>query len=253
MTRLVALAYGLVVYIFFLCVFLYAIGFVTDLVVPKTIDSGPVSPLGVAVIVDLVVMSVFALQHSIMARPAFKAWWTRWVPRPVERSTYVLLASLALALICWQWRPIGGAVWSVGGAASTALTILSLAGFGLVLVATLLIDHFELFGLRQVAANFQGREPPAPAFVTPSIYKVVRHPIYLGFIVAFWAAPTMTWGRLLFAAVTTAYIFVGIFFEERDLVALFGDRYRTYRASVSMIAPFWPKGGKARGRLGASG
>jgi protein-S-isoprenylcysteine O-methyltransferase Ste14 len=174
-----------------------------------------------------------------MARKPFKEWWTQYVPKSVERSTYVLLASLALVLLFWQWRPIPTVVWQVADPQmAAAITALSLFGFVLVLISTWLINHFELFGLHQVANNLVGRPTPAIRFKTPALYKVVRHPIYLGFIIAFWAAPTMTVGHLLFAAVTTAYIFVGIFLEERDLVAQFGDEYRRYRTRVAMIVPF---------------
>lgn len=246
MGRIAALLYGIVAYILFLLVFLYAIGFVTDLVVPRTIDTGPAAPLAVAVIVDLVLMSIFALQHSIMARPAFKRWWTAIVPPVIERSTYVVLASLALVLLYWQWRPILGDVWRVDQPTlALILKVISLAGFGLVLAMTFAIDHFELAGVRQVAAYAAGQEIPAPAFVTPNMYKVVRHPLYLGFIIAFWVTPVMTWGHLLFAVVTTAYMLVAITFEERDLIGVFGDRYREYKTQVTMIIPFWPKGGKA--------
>ena len=190
-------------------------------------------------IVNLLLMSLFAVQHSVMARKPFKRWWTQFVPHSVERSVYVLLASLALILLFWQWRPMPAIVWHVADpAAAMALMALSFVGWLLVLTSTFLINHFELFGLHQVIANLAGRTLPEPRFKTPLFYKVVRHPIYLGFIVAFWAAPVMTVGHLLFAAVTTAYIFVGIFLEERDLVALFGEEYKRYRAQVGMLIPF---------------
>jgi protein-S-isoprenylcysteine O-methyltransferase Ste14 len=241
MTRLISFLYGLVSYIIFFLTFLYAVGFVLGLMVPKTIDNGPAGSMTEALIVNLLLMSLFAIQHSVMARPQFKAWWTQFVPKSVERSTYVLFASLALVLLFWQWRPMPAVLWQVADPQiAMIITGLSLLGWLIVLTSTFLINHFELFGLHQVANNLTGRSMPAPRFRTPLYYKFVRHPIYLGFIIAFWAAPTMTAGHLLFAAVTTAYIFVGILLEERDLVDLFGDDYRRYRDRVSMLVP-WRK------------
>ena len=239
MGRIAAFFYGLASYLVFFAAFLYAVGFVTGLGVPKTIDTGPVVPISEALIVNLLLMSLFALQHSVMARQGFKRWWTQFVPQPIERSTYVLLASLALILLFWQWRPIPGVIWQVTNPQlAMAITGLSLVGWLLVLTSTFLINHFELFGVHQVVNNLAGKQMAAPRFKTPVLYKVVRHPIYLGFIIAFWAAPVMTVGHALFAAVTTAYIFVGIMLEERDLVGLFGDEYRRYRQRVSMLVPF---------------
>jgi methanethiol S-methyltransferase len=239
MARIVTFVYGLAAYLFFLVTFLYAIGFVTGLVVPKTIDSGTVVPLAEALIVNLALLSLFAVQHSVMARPGFKRWWTKIIPTAAERPTYVLLATLALAAILAHWRPMPEIVWRVTDPTIAAgLLGLSLFGWLLVLIATFMISHFELFGLRQVIMNLLGRKIPPAEFKTPGLYKVVRHPIYLGFIIAFWATPVMTVGHLLFAAVTTAYIFVGIFFEERDLIETFGDDYRRYRARVAMLVPF---------------
>jgi protein-S-isoprenylcysteine O-methyltransferase Ste14 len=239
--RFVAFLYGIAAYAIFFVTFLYAIGFVANLVVPKTIDNGPVGPVAQALIVNLLLMSVFAIQHSVMARKAFKKWWTQFVPASVERSTYVLLASLALALLFWQWQPMPTIVWQIGNPPiAIAITCLSFAGWLIVLTGTFLINHFELFGLHQVANNLAGRPMPAPRFYTPLFYQFVRHPIYLGFIIAFWATPTMTVGHLLFAAVTTAYIVVGVLLEERDLVDLFGDDYRRYKSRVSMLVP-WRK------------
>jgi protein-S-isoprenylcysteine O-methyltransferase Ste14 len=239
MGRIIGFLFGLVAYLVFLPTFLYAIGFITGVGVPKTIDDGPVVPVTEALIINLLLLSLFAVQHSGMARKPFKRWLTQFVPASVERSVYVLLASLALILLLWQWRPIPAVVWQVTNAhVAMTMTALSLAGWLLVLFSTFLINHFELFGLHQVAANLAGRTMPAARFKTPVLYKFVRHPIYLGFIIAFWATPVMTVGHLLFAAVTTAYIFVGIALEERDLIQLFGEEYKRYRAQVGMLAPF---------------
>lgn len=239
MGRFIAFLYGLAAYAAFFVSFLYAIGFVSGLVVPKSIDSGDVVPVAAALTVNLLLMSVFAIQHSVMARKAFKQWWTQFVPKSVERSTYVLFSSLALSLLFWQWRPIPAVVWQIENPPlAMAVTGLSFAGWLIVLSSTFLINHFELFGLHQVANNLAGRAMPAPRFRTPLYYNFVRHPIYLGFIIAFWAAPTMTAGHLLFAAVTTAYIVVAILLEEQDLIAQFGDEYHRYRQRVSMLVPW---------------
>jgi methanethiol S-methyltransferase len=241
MSRIIALLYGILSYAIFFVTFLYALGFVEGLVVPKTIDSGASSSVAEALVVNLLLMSLFAIQHSVMARPQFKRWWTQFVPNSIERSTYVLFASLVLALLCWQWRPMPAVVWKIDDPTIAAALIgLSLAGWLIVLTSTFLINHFELFGLHQVASNLSGRPMPEPRFRTPLYYQFVRHPIYLGFIIAFWSAPVMTAGHLLFAAVTTAYIVVGILLEERDLIDVFGDDYRRYRERVSMLVP-WRK------------
>ena len=242
MARFIALLYGLAAYLVFFFTFLHAIGFVEGLWVPKTIDTGTVVPTTEALIVNLLLMSLFAVQHSAMARRQFKEWWTQYVPKSVERSTYVLSASLALVLLFWQWRPMPDLMWQVANpSGAMAITGLSFVGWLLVLTSTFLINHFELFGVHQVVNNLAGRSMSEPRFKTPVLYKVVRHPIYLGFIIAFWAAPVMTVGHALFAAVTTAYIFVGIWLEERDLTELFGDEYRRYKERVAMLVPFWPK------------
>jgi len=239
MGRLLAFLYGIVAYVAFAIVIVYAIGFVCGLVVPKTIDSGPAGPLVGSIVINLVLLTIFALQHSVMARPQFKTWWTTIVPKSVERSTYVLLASLVLALVFWQWRPIPGVVWEVKEPTiATSLLYLGLLGWVLVFLSTFMINHFELFGLHQVANNLAGKPMPPMKFKTPMLYNIVRHPIYLGFIIFVWATPVMTAGHLLFAAVVTAYIFVGIALEEHDLIAVFGDEYRRYRQRVAMIVPF---------------
>jgi protein-S-isoprenylcysteine O-methyltransferase Ste14 len=245
MGKVLGFLYGVVSYAVFFAAFLYAIGFVEDLIVPKTIDSGAAGALVPSLVIDALLLGVFAIQHSVMARPAFKAAWTKFVPPAIERSTYVLLASLALVLLFWQWRPLPTVIWAApAGLVSTVLLTISFAGWLIVLTSTFLINHFDLFGLRQVWAHASGREIPPADFRTPLFYQVVRHPIYLGFLVAFWAAPTMTFGHLVFAIATTGYILIGIQLEERDLVAMFGDVYRGYQKRVSMILP-WIPGSKA--------
>jgi protein-S-isoprenylcysteine O-methyltransferase Ste14 len=213
-------------------------GFVGNLIVPKAIDGGADGPVVVAVLVDVALLGLFAVQHSVMARPAFKRRWTKIVPKPVERSTFVLFASTVLALLLWQWRPIGGVVWSATDPVVIGLLYAIFAiGWGVLLAATFLINHFELFGLAQVWRFLRGVEPAPIKFRTPGLYRWVRHPIYLGFVLAFWATPLMTVGHLLFALATTGYILIGIWFEERDLIVEFGEQYRRYRASVGMLLP----------------
>ncbi|MDX1630267.1 MAG: isoprenylcysteine carboxylmethyltransferase family protein, partial [Thermoanaerobaculia bacterium] len=219
----------------------YAIGFVGDFLVPKTVDSGATGPLWQALLVDLGLLTLFAVQHSGMARSAFKRWWTRFVPRPIERSTYVLFSSLVLALLFWQWRPLTAEIWSVEASwAQGLLWGLFALGWALVLVSTYLISHAHLFGLRQVYDHHRGRELSSPGFQTPSLYRHLRHPIMLGFLIAFWATPHMTAGHLLFAVASSGYILVGVALEERDLLRAFGERYRTYREQVPAFLPRIP-------------
>jgi methanethiol S-methyltransferase len=240
MSAILMAVYGFLTYLFFFATFLYAVAFVGDFPVPRSIDSGPPASIAHALIVNLLLLGVFAIQHSVMARPAFKRWWTRFVPKPIERSTYVLAATLALALMLWQWRPIDTPVmWNVverGGV--VAINVVFWLGWLVMLTSTFLINHFELFGLRQSSAGLLGLRLPDPTFRTPFIYRHVRHPIYLGFLLAFWATPRMTAGHLLFAVGTTLYVLIGIAFEERDLLSQFGDEYRHYRDEVGMLLPW---------------
>jgi methanethiol S-methyltransferase len=236
--RLLTLCYGGIAYLIFFGTFLYAIGFVSRFVVPKTIDSGATSSPLTALLINLVLMSIFAVQHSGMARLGFKKLFTRFASPAIERSTYVLLASLTLILLFWQWQPMPTVVWSIENPVLAGVaTAGGFLGWLIVLYSTFLISHFELFGLTQVVAHFAGRMVAPVKFKTPGLYRFIRHPIYLGFIIAFWSTPMMTLGHLLFASVTTAYIFVGIYFEERDLVSLFGSEYRRYRERVAMLLP----------------
>jgi protein-S-isoprenylcysteine O-methyltransferase Ste14 len=239
MKKIFSLFYGLVCYFAFFGTILYAIGFVGNLVVPKTIDSNPEATLLSAILVNASLLLLFALQHSIMARPAFKRRWTSIVPEYLERSTYVLLASLCLMLMMWQWQPIGGIVWSIESETMKNLLLISyLSGWSIVLASTFLINHFDLFGLRQVWLHFRGRPYTQLPFRSPLFYKLVRHPLYLGFLIAFWSTPVMTVAHLLFAILTTAYILTAIQFEESDLLKIFGEKYRNYKKWVPMIIPF---------------
>jgi protein-S-isoprenylcysteine O-methyltransferase Ste14 len=237
MSRIIAFVYGVVCYAIFFASFLYAAGFVGGFVVPLSLDSAPTGPFGTSLLIDLGLLSLFAVQHSVMARPAFKRVWTRVVPEPVERSTYVLASSLALILLFWQWRPLGGVVWDVQSPIVRTMLWGGFAfGFLLVLVSTFLINHFDLFGLRQVWFHLRGQPYRPLTFGTPGPYRLVRHPLYVGWFFAFWATPTMTVAHLVFAVMTTAYILVAIQFEERDLVAAHPE-YETYRARVPMLIP----------------
>jgi protein-S-isoprenylcysteine O-methyltransferase Ste14 len=238
MRALLTALYSACVYVFFLATFLYAIGFVEGALVPKAIDSGAAGDLVGTLSIDTLLLGIFAIQHSVMARPAFKRAWTRIVPEAAERSTYVLFASAALALLLWQWRPVPQLVWSAGDPLlAGALRAVSWSGWALLLASTFLISHFHLFGLSQGFARMLKLDQPDGSFVTPLFYRWIRHPIYLGFILAFWAAPAMSLGHLYFAAATTGYILIGIWFEERDLIAQFGERYLRYRETAGMLFP----------------
>ncbi|OAJ71467.1 hypothetical protein A7976_08085 [Methylobacillus sp. MM3] len=239
MRRILAVFYGAVSYLIFFVTFLYAVGFVGNLVVPKSIDSGVAGAFGLSLLIDVLLLGLFAVQHSVMARPAFKRWWTRFVPQVVERTTYVLLSSLALILLFWLWQPMQGVVWSIENVAGrNVLWALFWIGWVIVLTSTFLINHFDLFGLRQVYLYSKGQEYTNIGFKTPFLYRLVRHPIMLGFIVAFWATPHMTVGHLAFAIITTVYILIALQFEEHDLVSYYGEAYEKYRRQVSMILPF---------------
>ena len=233
----IAFLYGVVAYAAFLASFLYLVGFIGDFLVPKTINSGTAGPLGPSLAIDLALIGLFGMQHSVMARPWFKHWWTRVVPQAIERSTYVLLTSLILLLLYWQWRPIAGALWRVEGAGAVVLWALCATGWLIALVTTFLISHFDLFGLRQVTLRLLGRPYTNVDFKMIAFYKYVRHPLMFGLLIAFWATPHMTLNHLLFAGVMTAYIFIALFFEERDLKAAHGASYERYRAEVPMILP----------------
>ncbi|NBB99825.1 MAG: isoprenylcysteine carboxylmethyltransferase family protein [Bacteroidetes bacterium] len=244
MSKTISFLYGIINYVIFLGVFLYAIAFVGDFLVPKTIDSGgPTGAFWPALLINAGLLGLFAFQHSGMARPGFKAWWTGIVPEPIERSTYVLFANATLILLFWQWRPLTDVVWSVEAAwGQYALWGMFGLGWTLVLISTFMISHWHLFGLKQVRKHMQGEELPGPEFQITGFYQYVRHPLNLGFIIAFWATPEMTVGHLVFALATTGYIFVAMVLEERDLIAQFGKRYRRYRERVPMIVPGLKRG-----------
>jgi protein-S-isoprenylcysteine O-methyltransferase Ste14 len=246
MKRVLVFAYGVVSYAAFFLTFLYAAGWVGNLFVPKSLDGEPTVSFVQALVTNVLLLGVFALQHSVMARPGFKRWWTRLVPEAAERSTYVLFSSLALILLFWGWQPIGGVVWDIQDPVGRMIAYALFAfGWGLVLVTTFLINHFDLFGLRQVWLYLRGKQYTHLRFVTPGPYRLVRHPLYVGWLFAFWATPTMTAAHLLFAIVTTAYILVAIQLEERDLVKVHGDDYANYRRRVPMLLPrLFGRGGR---------
>ena len=242
MMRFLTIGYGVAAYLLFVTAFLYAVGFVGNIVVPRSVDHGIPAPIGQAVFVNVLLLGVFAVQHSVMARPAFKRWWTRFVPPSIERSTYVVLASAVLLLLYWQWRTMPAVIWDVRQPAGRmVLWAVFWLGWAIVFASTFMINHFDLFGLRQVYLAWRGKPYTELGFQARSLYRVVRHPIMLGFVIAFWAAPTMTAGHLLFAVATTAYILIAVQIEEHDLVAALGDQYHDYRRSVSMLLPRPPR------------
>jgi protein-S-isoprenylcysteine O-methyltransferase Ste14 len=236
-SRLLILLYAIVSYAIFFASSLYAMGFVGNYIVTKSIDTGGAANLSEAIVIDLLLLGLFAIQHSVMARPAFKRRFASIFPEASQRSTYVLLSSLILLLLFWQWRPISTQIWQIGGSAAYVLTGIYWLGWLTVFSSTFMIDHFDLSGLRQAFFALRGGELPGQSFKTPLLYKIVRHPIMLGFLLAFWATPEMTAGHLLFAIMTTAYILVGLQFEERDLIAQFGAIYQQYRSRVPMLLP----------------
>src|SRR5215212_11229918 len=243
MKRIVFLLYGVIAYFIFFGTFLYAIGFVGNYFVPKSIDGIPEVSLAKAILINASLLLLFALQHSIMARPSFKRWWTNFIPEPLERSTYVLLASLCLMLMMWQWQPMGGVVWTIESATVQNILLGTFVlGWCLVLVSTFLINHFDLFGLRQTWLYFTGKGYTSLPFRIPFLYRFVRHPLYLGFLIAFWSTPSMTVAHLLFALLTTGYVLTAIRLEEKDLVTHFGEKYVAYKETAPKIIPFIRKG-----------
>lgn len=238
--RALIFLYAILSYALFVLSFLYMLGFVGNVVVAKSIDTGGGGAVSEALIVDIILLGLFAFQHSLMARPAFKFWWTRIIPPAGERSTYVLLSSLALLLLFWQWRPIPATIWRMDGAAALLLTCLQWVGWLIAFASTFMIDHFDLFGLKQGLGALRGAEASTPAFQIRWLYRLVRHPLMLGFLIAFWATPVMTAGHLLFAIVTSLYILAAVQLEERDLMATLGEPYERYRSQVPMLVPFSP-------------
>lgn len=254
MARFLALAYGVFNYLVFLVVFLYLVGFVGDFVVPRSVDHGPPAPVGLAIVIDVALVALFAVQHSVMARPAFKRWWTRVVPESIERSTYVLASNLVLALLFWQWRPIPATLWNLTVPAErTVLWGLFWIGWAIALASTFMISHVDLFGLRQVYLASRGEPYNHVGFQTRALYRVVRHPLMLGFVIAFWATPTMTAGHLLFAAAATGFILIALQLEEHDLVGALGEDYEQYRTEVPMLVPVRWRGEFRRTAAGRTG
>jgi|SRR5271163_440805 len=240
MKRYLTLSYGAAAYLLFVAAFLYLVGFVGNIWVPRTVDHGLTAPIANALLINVLLLGAFGVQHSVMARPAFKAWWTRFVPQPIERSTYVLLSSMVLVLLYWQWRTMPGVIWDVRmPAARVVLWSLFWLGWAIALAATFMVSHFDLFGLRQVYLAWRGKPYRDLDFRVRFLYRLVRHPLMLGFLIAFWSTPTMTAGHLLFSVATTGYILVALRLEEHDLVESLGDQYRAYRRDVPALLP-WP-------------
>ena len=239
MLRLIAFIYGVIAYGAFLLVALYAVGFVGNMFVPKSIDSGPEVPFGQALLINIALIGLFGLQHSVMAREGFKKLWTKVIPEPIERSTYVLIASLVLSLLFWQWRPLPTVLWNIENALGRLILLwLFFGGWLFMFISTIMIGHFDLFGVRQVYLYLRGKPYTYEGFGTPGFYKYVRHPIMTGFIIAFWATPQMTVGHLVFAIASTIYILIGIVLEERDMASFFGKTYEEYQGQVTMLFPF---------------